>query len=125
MRFTMSSRLVAAVSCLLLLSTLLLSVTAAPVPSSSAGLQQEGAVADARVAAREVSSSTRSASAPSQGKHISNLDSPIPPGSPDTFCSRAGASERGLLHRNQFSLFQEKKKADYVMDVGAPMENCR
>ncbi|EOD50538.1 hypothetical protein UCRNP2_2688 [Neofusicoccum parvum UCRNP2] len=66
MRFTMSSRLVAALSCLLLLSTLLLSVTAAPVPSSSAGLQQEGVVADARVAAREVSSSTRSASAPSQ-----------------------------------------------------------
>lgn len=83
MRFTTSStsRLMATLSCIVLLSTLLLSVTAAPIDSSNANLldarrpdPQAGGVAgaDARIAARDVSSSTR----PAQGKPRTR--SPVP-----------------------------------------------
>lgn len=53
-------------SCLLLLTTLFLTVTAAPLPSSTGphAPSLDGGVAGARIAAREPSSSTRSASAP-------------------------------------------------------------
>ncbi|EKG17683.1 hypothetical protein MPH_05132 [Macrophomina phaseolina MS6] len=59
-------------ACILLLSSCLLTVTAAPIPSSTGphAPTQHGSVADARIAAREVSSSTRSAPQLSEKRFI-------------------------------------------------------